>query len=68
MKHHTIDPLNSESFEVIKSLIDQYAPNFESEYFNICCDETFDLKKYQEQGKDVGKIYVDFVFSLYTLL
>lgn len=61
MLHHTIDPLNSESIHVIKSLIDQYAPNFESDYFNICCDETFDLKEYENNGKDVGKIYVDFV-------
>jgi len=61
MMHHTIDPLNPQSIEVIKSLIDQYIPNFESEYFNICCDETFDLKLYEEQGKDVGKLYLDFV-------
>lgn len=61
MAHHTIDPLNPESFGVIKSLIDQYSANFKSDYFNICCDETFDLREYGKQGKDVGKIYVDFV-------
>jgi len=61
MAHHTIDPLNEESIAVIKSLIDQYAPNFESEYFNICCDETFDLKVFESQGLDVGKVYVDFL-------
>jgi len=61
MGHHTIDPLNSESYEVVKSLIDQYAPHFTSEYFNICCDETFDLKRYADEGLDEGQIYVDFV-------
>ena len=61
MAHHTIDPLNDESIEVIKSLIDQYVPHFESEYFNICCDETFDLKVFEEQGLDVGKVYVEFL-------
>lgn len=61
MRHHTIDPLNQESFEVVKSLIDQYAPCFTSDYFNICCDETFDLNRYAEEGLDVGQIYVDFV-------
>ena len=61
MRHHTIDPLNPESFEVVKSLIDQYAPHFTSDYFNICCDETFDLKRYAEEGLDEGRIYVDFV-------
>ncbi len=59
--HHTIDPMNEESIEVIKSLIDQYIPNFKSDYFNICCDETFDLKEYAKQGIDEGKLYVDFV-------
>ena len=61
MHHHTIDPLNPESFEVIKSLLAQYAPNFTSEYFNICCDETFDLTRYEEEGYDIGRIYIDFV-------
>ena len=61
MRHHTIDPLNPESFDVVKRLIDQYMPHFTSEYFNICCDETFDLKRYAEEGLDEGRIYVDFV-------
>lgn len=63
-EHFTIDPLHPESIEVIKSLIDQYAPNFDSQYFNICCDETNDLSVYGEQGKDVGKLYVDFVLKI----
>lgn len=61
MERYTIDPLHTQSIEVIKSLIKQYAPNFESDYFNICCDETNDLVVYAKEGKDVGKIYVDFV-------
>jgi len=60
MGHHTIDPLNPESFHLICSLIDQYAPNFSSSWFNICCDETFDLRVY-EGREDVGRVYVDFV-------
>ena len=50
MRHHTIDPRNPESIEVIKSLIDQYIPLFSSDYFNICCDETFDLKTVSDLG------------------
>ena len=61
MAHHTIDPSNSESFEIIKSLIDQYMPLFTSDKFNICCDETFDLGKGRNLGKDVGELYVGFV-------
>ena len=61
MSHHTIDPSNPESLEVIKSLIDQYIPLFTSDKFNICCDETFDLGKGRNKGKDVGELYVGFV-------
>lgn len=61
MAHHTIDPSNPESFEIIKSLIDQYMPLFTSDKFNICCDETFDLGKGRNLGKDVGELYVGFV-------
>ncbi len=61
MGHHTIDPLQPQSIQVVKSLIDQYAPLFESEIFNICCDETFDLKVLEGTEHDPGKVYVDFV-------
>ena len=60
MKHHTINPEKEESFELIKSLIEQYGENFTSEFFNICCDETFDLS-----GKDEsGELYTSFVKKL----
>ena len=61
MKHHTVDPLHPESIALVQSLIDQYAPLFDSEYFNICCDETFDLHSCAQSPEEVGKIYLDFV-------
>ncbi|MDO4618325.1 MAG: family 20 glycosylhydrolase [Clostridia bacterium] len=61
MWHHTIDPKNPESIEIIKSMIDQYMENFTSQYFNICCDETFDLKTGKYEGEDTGALYVEFV-------
>lgn len=61
MAHHTINPLKEESFELIKSLIDQYMPLFKSDKFNICCDETFDLCKDVNKGKDSARLYCDFV-------
>lgn len=61
MFHHTIDPSNEESFELICSLIDQYLPLFRSKYFNICCDETFDLGKGRNEGKDPADLYITFV-------
>ena len=57
MSHHTIDPFDPESIAFVQNLINQYAPHFDSDTFNICCDETFDLKQYQTQGLDVGAIY-----------
>lgn len=61
MAHHTIDPTKDESFELIKSLIDQYIVNFSSDKFNICCDETYDLKIGRHKDEDTGKLYIDFV-------
>jgi len=61
MRHHTIDPEQEESIALIRSLIDQYVPQFDSEWFNICCDETFDLHSLDAQGVDSGALYVEFV-------
>lgn len=61
MQHHTIDPLNEESIALVKSLIDQYSPLFESNVFNICCDETFDLKNYSKDGAGSSELYIGFV-------
>lgn len=64
MAHHTIDPTSAESFEIVKSLIDQYMPCFSSDKFNICCDETFDLKIGKHKDTDTAKLYVDFVCKI----
>lgn len=61
MAHHTIDANNPESERLIFSLIDKYLPLFSSQYFNICCDETFDLAKGRNKGCDAGELYFDFV-------
>lgn len=60
MAHHTIDPEDPESIELVKSLIDQYSEAFTSNSFNICCDETFDLHCHKSK-KDPGALYVEFV-------
>ncbi len=63
-QHHTIDPRKPESFEVIKSLFDEYLPLFKSEWVNICCDETFDLKQLEKEGYNYVDLYVDFVTKI----
>lgn len=67
-KHHTIDPLNPKSFEVIKNLISQYIPLFRSTRFNVCCDETFDLKEGRHKDVSSERMYIDFVKQLVDYL
>ena len=64
MAHHTIDVSDPESIEVVKSLIDQFIPLVRSDKFNICCDETFDLCKGKNAGKDAGEEYFRFVSKI----
>ena len=66
-RHHTINPLEEGSEELVQSLIDQYYPHFESKFFNICCDETFDLDKYLVCD-DPGKVYADFVKKIISMV
>lgn len=66
MQHHTIDPNNPESIELVKSLISQYYPNFKSDKFNICGDETFDLDS--TFGEQAGEIYVKFIKDVANFL
>ena len=62
--HHTLDPYDPRSIEVIGSMIDQFAPLFSSKYFNICCDETMDLCMGKNLGKDKGEAYFHHVEKL----
>ncbi len=64
MTHHTINPTDPESIQLIYSLIDQYVPLFRSKYFNICCDETMDLGKGKNAGGDAAELYVDFTLKI----
>lgn len=43
MFHHTLNPADPHSIAFVDGLIDDYAPLFRSHWFNIGCDETFDL-------------------------
>ena len=64
MLHHTINASDPDSIELIKSLINQYVPLFRSKYFNICCDETFDLCTGKNQGLDKGELYLEFTLKI----
>lgn len=65
MAHYTLDVSNSESFLLVKGMVEEFLPLFSSPYFNICCDETFDLGKgrnaQRAEKEGTGRLYVEFV-------
>ncbi|MBR2900838.1 MAG: beta-N-acetylhexosaminidase [Clostridia bacterium] len=64
MLHHTINASDPEAEQLAYSLIDQYVPLFRSKYFNICCDETFDICLGKNAGKDKGALYLEFTLKI----
>ncbi len=50
---------------LLKEMYDDFLPNFSSPYFNICCDESFDLGKGRsaKHAKKIGagRLYVDWI-------
>jgi hypothetical protein len=72
MAHYTIDVSQKESFDLIKSMLDEYLPLFSSRYANICCDETFDLGKGKNRDfaliHGTGRLYTDFVKKLIAVV
>lgn len=65
MEHHTFNVTDEGSFELIGKMLDEYIPLFQSDKFNICGDETFDLGKGKSKDycEEVGlpRMYIDFV-------
>ena len=64
MSHHTVDISSKPAFEMICSRISQFASLCRSDKFNICCDETYDLCRGKNQGKDTGEEYFKYVLLL----
>ncbi len=68
MAHHTLDAYDPKSFALVRQMIEEYLPLFSSKKFNICCDETFDLCKGKNAGKDEGEAYYQFVKQIIDLV
>lgn len=52
--------------DLIRNLYDAFLPNFSSSFFNICCDESWDLalgrsREYAKQIGGVGEAYVRWI-------
>ncbi len=72
MAHHTVNVSNPNAMELIKSMIEEYMSLFQSNYFNICADETFDLckgkSKHLVENGDVKSVYTKYVRELSEFL
>lgn len=61
MLHHSIDISNPKSHELVKSFMNQMMDIFPSSYISPGVDETFDLCKGRNAGKNVQEAYCGFV-------
>ena len=61
----TFAPNNPGTLKFFRGLYDELLPNFSSEFFNVGCDETWDLGRGQSkklcERKGKGRVYVDFL-------
>lgn len=62
-------PLDPGSLDLVRSLYDELLPHFTSRFFNVGCDETFDLGQgrskaaCEQHGR--GRVYLDFLLQIY---
>ena len=73
MQHYTLNPSDPESIALVEDMLSEFLPLFRSRYFNICCDETFDLgkgKNADAQKKPGGTtaLYVQFLKKIIAVV
>ena len=69
MAHYTLNASDPDSLRLVEDMLAEFLPLFSSSYFNICCDETFDLGKGKNAAKvaklgSKEKLYVDFLLKI----
>jgi hexosaminidase len=68
----SLDPLNPESITFLEGLYDELLPNFTSRFFNVGCDETWDLGQGRSaeacRARGKGRIYMDFLLKIHDLV
>lgn len=67
--HYTLNASDPESIRLVEDMLAEFLPLFSSSYFNICCDETFDLGRGKNAAKaaragSTEKLYVDFLLKI----
>jgi hypothetical protein len=67
--HPTTLAPNAEALRFLEALYDQLLPHFRSDWFNVGCDETFELGQGRSRAdcekRGVGEVYLDFFKDLY---
>ncbi|OBG90382.1 hypothetical protein A9X05_12235 [Mycobacterium sp. E3298] len=67
----SLNPVDKESLAFVETLYDDLLPHFTSAYFNVGCDETFDLglgrsrEACERLGK--GRVYLNYLLDIYEL-
>jgi hypothetical protein len=65
----TLAPNHSGTIPFLRGLYDELLPNFSSRFFNVGCDETWDLGKGQSKklckAKGKGRVYLDFLKKIH---
>jgi len=65
----TLAPNHPGTMDFVRGLFDELLPHFTSHYFNVGCDETWDLGRGQSKqickAKGKGAVYVDFLKEIY---
>jgi hypothetical protein len=65
----TLAPNHPGTLPFLRGLYDELLPNFSSRFFNVGCDETWDLGRGQSkmlcEAKGQGRVYVDFLKKIH---
>ena len=68
----SLSPAAEGVFDFLRSLYEEFLPNFSSDKFNIGCDETFDLCQGKSKGlckkKGKGRVYLEFLLKVHGIV
>ena len=68
----SLDPAREESYQLLSDLYDELIPGFDSAFFNVCCDEPFDLSRRYDPGRFGGRtfpqVYLEHLLRLKAIL
>lgn len=72
MRHYTLDCSDPRSIALVEDMLAEFLPLFSSKYFNICCDETFDLGKGKNSAaaaeRGTETLYVEFLKKIIAIV